>query len=136
MSTEDNEPAVSGLILDVIERVLPAVLADTVNMRPPQLTRTDGVEVMYTPKTPEEYAALETMESEELKKVGCQIWSDFKGKTHWLYPAEWYGYIPAGTEVVDILGNTISFMPGETSGAPRFGALAYGFVQERENPIL
>lgn len=103
---------------------------DTVNFITPQFTRTDGRLVTYRPTTPEEYAALPNMTPDALKKIGCGIWNKKNGKTHWLYPYEWYQHIPAGTLVVDINGETEPFEPGKTDDDTRFGMLAYGFLQD------
>ena len=100
----------------------------TLNISTPQFTRTDGHSITYTPTTQDEYAALRNLEPENLKKIGCQIWDKEYGKTIWLYPGEWYNHIPAGTEIVDIFGDTERFIPGETDDDIRFGALSFGFV--------
>lgn len=102
---------------------------DTVNIMQPQFKRTDGRVIQYIPKLEREYRALPLMHPENLKKIGCQIWNSENGKTHWLYPAEWYEHIPAGLEVFGICGDTKIFEPGVTDDDRRFGALAYGFVQ-------
>ena len=104
---------------------------ETVNVMTPQFTRTDGRTVTYLPHTPQEYAALPTMAPDLLKKIGCQIWdkNEATGDTHWLFPYEWYSHIPAGTEIVDINGDTEAFEPGKTDNDIRLGALAYGFIQ-------
>ena len=102
---------------------------EAVNIVTPTFNRTDGRVIQYVPKLPREYRALPLMDPENLKKIGCQIWDSENGKTHWLYPAEWYEHIPAGFEVVCISGRPEKFMPGETDDDRRFGALAYGFFQ-------
>lgn len=102
---------------------------DTLNISTPQFTRTDGRSITYMPTTAEEYTALKNMEPENLKKVGCQIWNKENGKTHWLYPAEWYKHIPEDTEIFNIFGKTERFLLGKTDDDMRYGALAYGFIQ-------
>lgn len=100
----------------------------------PQCNRTDGRVVTYIPDTPEEYAALPLLPPAVLRKIGCGVWDDEGGKTHWLFPAEWYGHIPAGTPVLCISGETESFEPGVTDDDRRVGCLAYGFIQEYPIP--
>lgn len=95
----------------------------------PQFTRTDGRKVVYVPRTEREYDALKLMEPESLKEIGCQIWDRENGLTHWLYPYEWYAFIPNGYPITDINGVTEPFVKGETDNDIRFGALAYGFIQ-------
>ena len=102
---------------------------DSINFITPQFERTDGRTVTYFPSTPEEYAALPEMAAHNLKKVGCQIWEEENGKTHWLFPKEWYAHIPNGTKVVCISGREEEFESGKTDDDIRFGALAYGFLQ-------
>lgn len=102
---------------------------ETVNFITPQFDRTDGRQITYCPNTPEEYAALPNLVPDNLKKIGCQIWNVKDGKTHWLYPVEWYDHIPAGTEIVIINGIIESFVPGKTDDDRRGGALAFGFIQ-------
>lgn len=118
---------------DFAEQLMDAIgvkPGDTVNFITPQFTRTDGRLVTYCPSTPAEYAALPNMAPDLLKKIGCGIWDKENGKTHWLYPYEWYPHIPAGTPVVDINGETELFEPGKTDDDIRFGMLAYGFLQD------
>lgn len=102
---------------------------EVLNIITPQFTRTDGRIITYIPSTPEEYAAIKKMDAETLKKIGCQIWDKTDRNTHWLFPGEWYAYIPVGTEIIDINGDTEAFEPNVTDDDIRFGALPYGFVQ-------
>ena len=104
---------------------------EKINLITPQFERTDGRVVMYRPTTPEEYSALKEMSSDSLKKIGCQVWDKEGGKTHWLYPHEWYNHIPNGTEVVDICKKVEKFEAGKTDDDIRFGALSYGFIQRQ-----
>lgn len=113
-----------------LTRALGVKKGDTVNLITPQFERTEGRLVSYTPNTKQEYEALKLMDPENLKKIGCQVWEKEDGKTTWLYPHEWYKHIPDGTEIVSICGNTEKFKRGETCDDMRFGALAFGFVQQ------
>ena len=93
----------------------------------PQFNRTDGLQV---PKPLMDFAKLPMLAEETLRAIGCQKWDEPEnGKVLWLYPAEWYDYIPDGTEVVDINGETKIFKRGETDNDRRFGALSYGFLR-------
>jgi len=105
---------------------------EKVNLITPQFERTDGRVITYRPTTPAEYAALKNLDSESLKKIGCQKWDEEDGKITWLFPHEWYSSIPDGIEIVSISGNVEKFKKGETDDDMRFGALAYGFVQAVE----
>ena len=125
------------VILDASDENFAADLTKALGLKPgekiniitPQFDRTDGRVITYQPNTPEEYKALKGMQPDNLKKIGCQVWDKEDGKTHWLYPAEWYDHIPNGTEIVSIFGNVETFQHGETDNDMLFGALAYGFVQ-------
>lgn len=93
--------------------------------------RTDGFVCDYIPKTPEEYSALPGLGIETLAKYGCQLFSIMEDSKIglWLYPGEWYNYIPAGTKIVSIFYKENIFKPGQTSNSTRFGALAFGFLK-------
>lgn len=95
----------------------------------PQFTRTDGRKIVYAPRTEREYDALKLMDPQHLREIGCQIWDKENGRTHWLYPSEWYPFIPNGYAITDINGHTEPFQKGVTDDDIRFGALAYGFIQ-------
>lgn len=94
----------------------------------PQFERTDGNKVAYTPKTPEEFAALRMLSREQRKSLGMAPWEKREGEELWLFPKEWYGSIPAGTEIVDINYAHEKFEPGKTDDDYRFGVLAFGFL--------
>lgn len=47
----------------------------------------------------------------------------------YLFPGEWYAHIPAGFEVVDIMGNRERFEPGVSDDDIRFGCLPYGVLR-------
>lgn len=126
------------VMLDASDPDFIAKLSAAIGVRPgeklnlilPQFDRTDGRIVTYLPRTPEEYAALKLLDPESLKKIGCQMWDEQDGETTWLFPHEWYNYIPNGTTIVDINGDVEEFKNGETDDDMRFGALAFGFTQK------
>lgn len=102
---------------------------DSIVIRTPQFDRVDDLTIEWFPTTVEEFKALELTTPENLKKIGCQIWNEEDGKTHWLYPSEWYEHIPDGLGIVCISGSSEAFKSGKTDNDTRFGALAYGFIQ-------
>ena len=91
----------------------------------PQFERTDGKTITYVPTTVAEYDALKKAPEDILKDIGLVNWD---GKI-WLYPAEWYDYIPEGYEVTNIRGETENFQKGVTDDDIRFGCLAYGLMK-------
>lgn len=74
-----------------------------------------------------------------LRELGLRPWNDPNdpedagvtrriGGTLWLFPGEWYHYIPDGFVVTDISGCQEWFESGTTDDDIRFGCLAYGIV--------
>lgn len=104
----------------------------TIQIITPQFDRIDGKVVTSKPSTMEEFETLRTLGEAQLKDLGCGIWSQKDGKTHWLFPKEWYDTIPNGLMVDFICGRTEAFVTGETDDDYRFGCLAYGFIQNDE----
>lgn len=125
------------VILDMASPTFAADLEKALGLKPsekleivtPQFTRTDGRLVTYRPRTVREFDALKLMDEQSLKDAGCGIWNKEGGKTHWLYPHEWYDFIPDGYEITDICGNVEPFEKGKTDDDIRYGCLAYGFIQ-------
>ncbi|HDY66219.1 MAG TPA: hypothetical protein ENH85_00355 [Candidatus Scalindua sp.] len=115
--------------IDDLTRAMDIKPDDKINIITPQFERTDGRVILYLPNTPAEYEALKKMSEENLRKMGCQLWDNENGVKHWLYPHEWYGYIPNGTEIINISGKKELFEQGKTDDDIRFGALSYGFLQ-------
>jgi len=91
----------------------------------PQFERIDGRVVTYVPTTIAEYDALKNAPNNILKDIGL---SDWDGEI-WLYPAEWYDYIPEDYEIIDIWGKTEKFQKGVTDDDRRFGCLAFGLTK-------
>jgi len=91
----------------------------------PEFERVDGKLITYIPKTPEELDGLKKAPDDILVEIGMQRWDE----TLWLFPHEWYDYIPSGYIVTDINGEDEPFMHGETDDDKRFGALPYGFIK-------
>ena len=105
---------------------------EKIQLLSPQFDREDGRKITYFPSTFEEYEFLKEFSEANLKKLGCQVWDKEDDKTYWLYPHEWYNYIPDGLEVTDIFGEKEVFQKGVTDDDKRFGALSFGFVQSME----
>lgn len=123
-------------ILDINDPDFATKLAEAIGVKPgeaievetPQFARTDGLQV---PLPVFDFGKLASLSEETLQAIGCQKWDapDESGNVLWLYPAEWYDYIPDGTVVTDINGRVEPFKRGETDDDMRFGALAYGFMR-------
>lgn len=96
---------------------------DEVRVTLPQFNREDGKSIRYFPTTKEEFDGLRKAPDDILKDLGLQQWEE----GHWLYPAEWYDYIPEGYIVTAIDDEEKPFQRGVTSDDRRFGCLAYGF---------
>ena len=123
-----------GTEIDVVQMEdLPGVLgigpADTVEIATPQFHRNKGEQ---TPGIPTDWGELRNLDVDELRNRGLKRWS-LKGQDLLLFPGEWYLHIPAGYEVVDILGEIEPFMPGQTDDDIRFGCLAFGIIAAEKN---
>lgn len=94
----------------------------------PQFKRTDGLKVR--PPFQEEFLNLRMYGELHLKGLGLQKWEETPEQIHWLFPYEWYDFIPEGMEIVDINGEREKFKRGTTDNDMRFGVLAYGFIQK------
>lgn len=95
----------------------------------PQFNREDGIEV---PAPMVDFSKLPSLFEETLKQIGCQKWDepDKDGNVLWLYPAEWYDYIPEGHVMRCIDGSDEVMKRGVTDDDMRCGALAYGFLRK------
>jgi hypothetical protein len=96
----------------------------------PQFTRTDGKTIRYYPNTIAEYEALPKLDPRILQEIGCQIWDVEDGVTTWLFPQEWFPYIPEGLLVTDINGEQEAFVRATAEDDCRFDALAFGFTKQ------
>ena len=127
-------------VLDMNDDNFGGKLAKALNLKPldkvtistPVFERQDEIKVDPPVKTVLYFDDLHNMTEDYLKSIGCQIWEiDKASKTiHWLYPAEWYDYIPENYLVTDICGRDKEFKHGVTDNDRRFGALSYGFIQK------
>jgi len=89
----------------------------------PQFTRTNGIAPVIPNGGVAFFDDLKTLPPETLRMIGLQEWEE----GHWLYPGEWYNFIPKGYTVTDINGEDEPFLPGVTDDDIRYGCLAYGF---------
>ena len=89
----------------------------------PQFERTNGIQPVMPDGGEKWFDMLKTLPPETLYNIGLQKWEE----GHWLYPSEWYKFIPAGYIVTDINGKDEAFIPGITDDDIRFGCLSYGF---------
>ena len=97
---------------------------ETVECILPQFDRTDGRTVSIAPPNAEWLDSLKNAPLKVLADLGLQCWD----KNLWLFPAEWYDYIPEGYEVVDINDETEPFHKGISDDDSRGGALPYGIL--------
>jgi len=99
-----------------------------VEITTPQFERTSGIDPVLPTPDSGWFDRLKTLPPENLKAIGMQEWD----KGHWLYPHEWYAFIPVGYIITDINGNDEAFIPGITDDDKRFGCLPYGFKQDQQ----
>lgn len=96
-------------------------------VRSSPIEREDGITPITPPKKDVEwFDSLKSMSKERLRNMGLRVW---EGKM-WLYPQEWYDYIPDGYPAVCIDGTSEPFQAGVSSDDVRFGLLAYGFIHD------
>lgn len=85
----------------------------------------------YVPQNEEELNAVKAFSKEVLFEIGCREFHvDLDGFTLWLYPGEWFDYIPKNYEVDCISGETLKWDSKECDNDIRFGCLAYGFKRK------
>lgn len=123
---------------------------DTIEFVGSQHYRDYDLEIDFIPQDAKELkAVIATASKENLQKMGVCVWSthssqveDFKKskssfdkpylkskEIHYLFPGEWYEFIPENFPVVDIFGKKEKFVKGESSNDIRFGCLAFGFIR-------
>ena len=101
---------------------------DKVRVITPQFDREDGTTVLVPGDL--DWKNIDKLSETTLKELGLRKWDepDANGMVLWLFPAEWYDYIPDGVEVVTISNRREVFKRGETDDDRRYGMLAYGVV--------
>lgn len=80
------------------------------------------------PETP--FKELPKAKPETLRALGCRVFDKTDRGELWLFPGEWYNYLPPGLPITDIMGRDEFFEPGKTDDDTRMGLLAYGFIRE------
>jgi hypothetical protein len=95
------------------------------------------------PKTVKDFKSfIDNTSPETLKQLGFELFTiyDKHDKTthylkskqrHFLYPKDWYNYIPNGTIVIDIFGKTETFKRDVSDDGCYgcYGCLPYGFIK-------
>ncbi|AGM11429.1 hypothetical protein M199_gp237 [Halogranum tailed virus 1] len=104
-------------------------MSDNIVIRSSQFERKDGVDVDYLPTSEDVFENLEQFSEKELETLGLRCWKE----SHYLFPHEWYDYIPEGFEVVTIMGRTEEFEQGVTDNDKRFGVLSYGIIRGEDS---
>lgn len=99
---------------------------DAVGVVLSQFEREDGKVITYIPITVAEYNVLKIAPNDILKDIGLSKWDE----ENWLYPAEWYDYIPEGYEIVNICGKTEKFQKDVTDNDRRLGCLPFGLKRQ------
>jgi hypothetical protein len=89
----------------------------------PQFQRTDGIKPVIPESNTAWFDKLKELPHETLKAIGMGLWKE----GYYLFPKEWYSFIPAGYIVTDINGDDEAFIPNVTDDNIRFGCLSYGF---------
>jgi hypothetical protein len=69
-----------------------------------------------------EFAKLFEMSGEQLRALGCGCWDGGL----YLFPVEWYDYIPTGFPIENLFGDVKKFEHGVTPRDPGFGLLSCG----------
>jgi len=103
-----------------------------ITITPPQFERVDGLEVPHALFSKKGFEALKHKSEDELRALGCQIWDENGDTIHWLYPSEWFKLIPEELEIITISNKIEKFDIHNTDDDMRFGALAFGFIQEKQ----
>ena len=84
-------------------------------------SREDDIIVQDAQSTFKWFDALKNLPPEKLKSMGMGHWTD----NHWLFPKEWYNFIPIGYPVVDIFDEELIFDKTFDDDI-RFGCISYG----------
>ena len=121
---------------------------DTVNIDSSPIDRNYKITIKYIPETKEELqAVIDTAPPFILKQMGIGIWKSYqdckkhkeipprylgKDMVHYLYPKEWYNFLPEGINIIDISGKVEKFKRGFTDDDARYSCLAYGFVRKEK----
>lgn len=124
-----------------IRKVIGAGPNEPVEARTPQFTRPPGSPTPKpAPTSAEGFDALHALTDAERIEHGMRRWGEPEAwdiarnpelnsaQMLWLFPAEWYDFIPDDYKVVDVFFQTNLFKRGETDNDIRFGLLSYGIL--------
>jgi hypothetical protein len=104
---------------------------DIVNFTGPQFNREYDLEIKWHPETTEEFDTVcKELPVDILKKMGVCVHYKEKDKTLYLFPGEWYNFIPEGYLVDDVFGYREPFHKATNSPDIRYGCLCYGFTRK------
>lgn len=112
-----------------IRNAIGATENEEVEFITPQFTREPGRPGPGSP--PDDWESLGDMNAQALREIGLRPWDEPKpgdDKILWLFPGEWYPFIPKGMKIIDLWLNEETFVPGVTDDDIRFGCLSYGIM--------
>jgi hypothetical protein len=132
MSRSKPKPSAESLIVKIIRKAV----GEEVDVVTPQFTRPDGEPPPAN--APEGFAgfdALRGVDPVQLRAMGMRRWGRQEdanekefGPMLWLFPGEWYRFVPDGYTIVDIFFVENKFVLGETDDDIRFGCLSFGIL--------
>lgn len=97
----------------------------------PHFQRSDGRYIDYEPDE-KLLDVLPYLNDDTLLGLGLQPWDE--ERQIWLFPVEWYEYIPEGFDIITINEREKQFDPDEDSKEGRFGALPFGVSRPDYEP--
>jgi len=102
---------------------------DPVGIATPQFHRVDGIVPRRAPGTAEGFDKMMRLPHDVLVRIGVSVWASGEGWMHYLFPGEWYDYIPEGYMVMAINDKNKAFVHGQTDNDIRYGMLPYGWIR-------
>jgi len=103
---------------------------EKLEMMAPQFERADGLNVPLLVDF-NDWENLHKKDEATLIAFGFGVWDETEKGKHWLFPKEWYDFIPDGYPITSISGEQEYFKRGETDDDYRFGCLSFGFIKEQ-----
>jgi len=130
--------------IDELFNALGIKKGDKIEIITPQFERDYKLEIDFIPQDKNELTALiESAPKEILQKMGVGVWCSYKtdkeavektylkpDEIHYLFPHEWFNFIPQGFECVSISGNKFKFDKKTADDDMRFGCLSFGFIRK------
>ena len=102
---------------------------ETIQITTPTFDRVDDVKPIEAPSR-ELFENLHLYEEDDLRKMGLVPFDiNEDGRMLWLFPGEWFEYIPLNFMVTDIFWKTEPFIREAQSDDTYYGMLAYGIVR-------